>query len=130
MTRNMAGHQLDQNPAFVKMTLKFIQFQVYQLFKTLVRLFRSLLIHQYRAKEQLLMCFIYFVESSDKKDLESTRTCLKDNELSPTDELSEKENSCLISALSKTKPLAFGKYPSHYLSLRQHPNNFIIVSSS
>ncbi|KAG1949623.1 uncharacterized protein si:dkey-245f22.3 [Pimephales promelas] len=46
-------------------------------------------------------------ESSDKKDLKSTRTCLKDNELSPTDELSRKENSCLISPLSKTKPLAF-----------------------
>jgi len=115
MTRNMAGHQLDQNPAFVKMTCKFIQFQVYQLFKTLVRLFRSLLIH-HRGKEQLIMWFIYFIESSDKKDLKSTRTCLKDNELSPTDELSRKENSCLISPLSKTKPLAFGKYPSHYLS--------------
>lgn len=59
---------------------------------------------------------IYFIESSDEKDLESTRTRLKDSELSPTDELSGKENSCLISALSKVKPVAFGKYPSHYLS--------------
>lgn len=116
MTRNMAVHQPDQNPAFVKMTLEFIQFQVHQLFKTLVRLFRSFLIHQCRGKEQSIMYFIYFVESSDKKDLESTRTCLKDNELSPTDELSGKENSCLISPPGKTKPLAFGKYPSHYLS--------------
>ncbi|XP_016145825.1 uncharacterized protein [Sinocyclocheilus grahami] len=46
-------------------------------------------------------------ESSDVKDLESTRTCLKDSELSPTDELSVKENSCLISPPSKSKPLAF-----------------------
>ncbi|XP_026117040.1 uncharacterized protein LOC113095917 [Carassius auratus] len=46
-------------------------------------------------------------ESSDVKGLESTRTCLKDSELSPTDELSGKENSCLISPLSKSKPLAF-----------------------
>ncbi|KAF4107463.1 uncharacterized protein si:dkey-245f22.3 [Onychostoma macrolepis] len=46
-------------------------------------------------------------ESSDVKDLESTGTCLKDSELSPTDELSGKENSCLISPLSKSKPLAF-----------------------
>ncbi|XP_042622354.1 uncharacterized protein LOC109074766 isoform X3 [Cyprinus carpio] len=46
-------------------------------------------------------------ESSDVKDLESSGTCLKDSELSPTDELSGKENSCLISPLSKSKPLAF-----------------------
>ncbi|XP_043108794.1 myoD family inhibitor domain-containing protein [Puntigrus tetrazona] len=44
-------------------------------------------------------------ESSDVKDSESTRTCL--NELSPTDDVSEKENLCLISPLSKSKPLAF-----------------------
>lgn len=52
---------------------------------------------------------MYFIESSDKKDLESTRTRLKDSELSPTDELSQKENSSLISPLCKTKPVAFGK---------------------
>ncbi|KAK2874222.1 hypothetical protein Q8A67_021375 [Cirrhinus molitorella] len=45
-------------------------------------------------------------EPSDVKDLEST-TCLKEDELSPTDELSGKENSCLISPLSKSKPLPF-----------------------
>ncbi|XP_048029229.1 myoD family inhibitor domain-containing protein 2 [Megalobrama amblycephala] len=46
-------------------------------------------------------------KSSDEKDLESTRTRLKDSELSPTDELSGKEISCLISPLSKMKPVAF-----------------------
>ncbi|KAI2659171.1 MyoD family inhibitor domain-containing protein 2 [Labeo rohita] len=53
------------------------------------------------------MWFIYFTEPSDVQDLESTKTCLKDSELSPTDVLSGKENSCLISPLSKSKPLPF-----------------------
>lgn len=112
----VAGHQLDRNPTFVKMSCKIIQFLGHQLLNTLVRLFCSLLILQYRGKEQLTVWFIYFTVSSDVKDLESTRTCLKDSELSPTDELSGKENLCLISPLSKSKPLAFGKYPSHYHS--------------
>ncbi|XP_073771943.1 uncharacterized protein isoform X1 [Danio rerio] len=47
-------------------------------------------------------------ESSDNKEMESARTCLKDSKLSPTDDLSDgRENSCLISPLSKSKPLAF-----------------------
>lgn len=106
MRRNTAaGHQLGR-----KMSCKIIQFLVHQLFNTPVRLFCSLLIFQYRAKEHLIVWFIYFTESSDVKDLESTKTCLKDSELSPAEELSGKENLCLISPLSKSKPLAFGKY--------------------
>ncbi len=117
-----AGHQLGR-----KMSCKIIQFSVHQLFNTLVRHFCSLLMFQYRGKEHLIVWFIYFTASSDVKDLDSTKTCLKDSELSPTEELSGKKNLCLISPLSKSKPLAFGKYPSRYHSfLHEHPNNFII----
>lgn len=112
----VAGYRLDQNPTFMTMSCKTIQFLVHQLFNTLVRLFCSLLILWYRGKKQLIVWFIYLTESSDVKDLESSGTCLKDSELSPTDELSGKENSCLISPLSKSKPLAFGEYPTHYCS--------------
>lgn len=60
------------------------------------------------SKSSFLEENVHSVPKKDsEKDSESTRTCRKDNELSPTDEHSGKENSCLISPLSKTKPLAF-----------------------
>lgn len=55
------------------------------------------------------MWLLFYKEFPDAKDLERTRICLKDSELSSTDDLSGKESSCLIPSLGTSNPLAFGK---------------------